>query len=95
MKDKAAELLDSASLRCTQSRLLILEVMLKTNSPLTQDQIAKAIGAGAPNKTTIYRTLIQLLEKGLIHEAFLEYRSQPNQRPPGYEKSNTLFSPNS
>lgn len=76
MKNKTIELLDSVSLRRTGPRLAILEALLAADCPLTQDQIAEAIGPDAPNKTTIYRTLTHLLEKGLVHEAFLEARTQ-------------------
>ncbi len=76
MKNKAIELLESASLRRTQPRLAILTALLKAHAPLTQNQIAETIGGSAPNKTTIYRNLTHLVEKGLIHEAFQDHRSQ-------------------
>ncbi len=76
MQKKAIDFLESASIRRTQFRVAILDVLLKTPVPLTQNQIAKAIDESAPNKTTIYRTLAQLVEKGLVYEAFLENRSQ-------------------
>jgi Fur family ferric uptake transcriptional regulator len=76
MKNKAIELLNSVSLRRTGPRLAVLETLLDADAPLTQDQIADIIGDSAPNKTTIYRTLTHLVETGLVHEAFLENRSQ-------------------
>lgn len=75
MKQKVTELLNSAGLRQTQPRVAILEVLLKAGSPITQEQIAEQLGASAPNKTTIYRTLMNLVEKGLVHKAYLEERT--------------------
>jgi len=75
MKHKALELLKSANLRQTAPRLAILQVLLKADSPLTQEQIAEKIGPDAPNKTTIYRTLTHLVEKNLVHQAYLEDRT--------------------
>lgn len=74
MRNKAIELLRSLYLRQTTPRLAILEALLNADVPLTQDQIAETIGKTAPNKTTIYRTLTHLIDKGLVHEAFLENR---------------------
>jgi Fur family ferric uptake transcriptional regulator len=76
MENKALELLKSVSLRRTQPRLAILKTLLKADAPMTQEQIAEAIGHSAPNKTTIYRTLTHLVETGLVHEAFWEHRRQ-------------------
>ena len=75
MNHKAIELLQSVHLRQTGPRLAILEVLLTAKAPLTREQIADKIGADAPNKTTIYRTLTQLVEKNLVHQAYLEDRT--------------------
>ncbi len=75
MKHKAIELLQSVHLRQTEPRRTILRVLLKADTPLTQEQIADGIGPNAPNKTTIYRTLTQLVEKNLVHQAYLEDRT--------------------
>ena len=75
MNHKAIELLHSAKLRQTEPRLAILQTLLKADTPLTQEQIADQIGLDAPNKTTIYRTLTQLVEKNLVHQAYLEDRT--------------------
>ena len=75
MKNKAVELLESACLRQTGPRLAIFEVLLTANAPLNREQIADKIGADAPNKTTIYRTLTHLVEKNLVHQAYLEDRT--------------------
>lgn len=75
MKNNAIQLLESVRLRQTAPRLAILEVLLKAKAPLTREQIAEQIGADAPNKTTIYRTLTHLVDKNLVHQAYLEDRT--------------------
>lgn len=75
MKNKAIKLLNSAKLRQTEPRLAILKVMLSAKSPLTREQIADEIGSDAPNKTTIYRTLTHLIEKNIVHQAFMVDRA--------------------
>lgn len=75
MKQKTLELLNSVHLRQTRPRAAILNVLLKAKTPLTQEQIAKRIGSAAPNKTTIYRTLMNLVEKNLVHKAYLQERT--------------------
>lgn len=75
MNQKAVELLHASNLRRTEPRIAILAAMLKANAPVTQEQIAKYIGPSAPNKTTIYRTLMNLVEKDLVHRAYLEDRT--------------------
>ena len=60
--NKASALLDSCQLRKTQPRLMILSVLLEADGPLTQDQIAEQLGDTAPDKTTIYRTLMKLVQ---------------------------------
>ena len=75
MNHKAIELLQSVHLRQTAPRLAILQTLLETGKPLTQDQIAEQIGPDSPNKTTIYRTLTQLVEKNLVHQVYLEDRT--------------------
>ena len=75
MKNKAIKLLESAHLRQTAPRLAILQALLAAEAPLTREQIARRIGADAPNKTTIYRTLTHLIETNLVHQAYFENRT--------------------
>ena len=75
MNHRATELLGAVHLRQTEPRLAILRTLLKTDTLLTQEQIAEQIGPDAPNKTTIYRTLTQLLDKNLVHQAYLDDRT--------------------
>lgn len=75
MNRKAAALLNSVNLRQTQPRVAILTVLLTADAPLSQEQIAEQIGTAAPNKTTIYRNLMNLVDKDLVHKAYLEERT--------------------
>ncbi|HOK95354.1 MAG TPA: transcriptional repressor [Anaerohalosphaeraceae bacterium] len=75
MKQKAIDLLRSSNLRRTEPRIAILVAMLKADAPLTQEQIAEHIGGQPPNKTTIYRTLMNLVQKNLVHRVFVEERT--------------------
>jgi Fur family transcriptional regulator, ferric uptake regulator len=72
---KAGELLDSANLRQTSPRIAILAVLLRAKGPVSQDHIAASVGAGAPNKVTIYRTLESFIAAGLVHKVFLQEKS--------------------
>lgn len=75
MNHKAAALLKSVDLRQTRPRMLILTVLLEAETPLSQEQIGELIGRSA-NKTTIYRNLMSLVEKNLVHQAYLEERTR-------------------
>ncbi|MCI0499328.1 MAG: transcriptional repressor [Planctomycetales bacterium] len=75
MKQNAVELLRSSNLRQTGPRIAILMAMMKANAPVTQEQIAEQLGPLAPNKTTIYRTLMNLVKKNLVHKAYIEGRT--------------------
>jgi Fur family ferric uptake transcriptional regulator len=73
---KASDLLDSCRLRKTQPRQEILSILLQADHPLTQEQIADRIGSQAPDKTTIYRTLMALIRHNLVHQAYLRDRTR-------------------
>ncbi|MHC4636756.1 MAG: Fur family transcriptional regulator [Planctomycetota bacterium] len=72
---KAKELLKIAGLRRTNGRIDILTALLKSVSPMTQERISKKLGAKAPNKVTVYRTLETLIQAGIVHKAFLQERT--------------------
>ena len=74
--DKASILLNSCGLRKTIPRLEILSVLLEQDGPLTQEQIAGRIGKTAPDKTTIYRSLVKLTEHNLVHQAYIHNRTR-------------------
>lgn len=68
-------MLKAAKLYCTKGRVAILKVLMKTDKPLSQDEIAHGLGGKHFDKVTIYRTLESLLKVGLVHKAFMEKRS--------------------
>jgi Fur family transcriptional regulator, ferric uptake regulator len=68
-------MLKAVKLYCTKVRIAILKVLLKTNKPLSQEQISRQLGQKNFDKVTIYRTLESLLKVGLVHKAFIEKRA--------------------
>ena len=69
------KLLNSARLKKTSPRIVILSVLSHTDMPLAVPQIAAKLGVSAPDKVTIYRTCRTLVKKGLVHKAYLHKRS--------------------
>ena len=68
-------MLKAAKLYCTKVRVAILKVLMKTDKPLSQDQIARRLCKKHFDKVTIYRTLESLLKVGLVHKAFIAKRA--------------------
>ena len=68
-------ILKKAKLYCTEVRIAILRVLMKTDKPLSQENIAHHLGKNSFDKVTIYRTLESLLKVGLVHKAFIEKRA--------------------
>ena len=68
-------MLKAAKLYCTKVRVAILKVLMRTDKPLSQEQIARRLGKKSFDKVTIYRTLESLLKVGLVHKAFMEKRA--------------------
>jgi Fur family ferric uptake transcriptional regulator len=56
----------NAGLRSTQARIAILEQLLACEGPLTHGQIADALEPRGFDRTTIYRSLVELAEAGLL-----------------------------
>lgn len=74
-KKKIAELLKNSNLRRTHPRMAILGVLIEADAPVTHQQIADALSDSAPDKVTIYRVLECLMEKGIVHKAFMKERT--------------------
>ena len=72
---QARSMLKAAKLYCTKGRVAILKVLMKTDKPLSQEQISRRLGEKHFDKVTIYRTLESLLKVGLVHKAFMEKRA--------------------
>ena len=75
-KEKIDKLLNSANLKRTRPRRMVLDVLLDSTRPRTADEIFSAIEKNGPNRVTVYRTLDNLAASGLVHKAFIEERSQ-------------------
>lgn len=70
----AIAMLRQHRLRITAPRVAVMAAMLQAGCPLTQLQIAQRLGDQAPDKSTIYRTLVTLIETNLVHKAFVQQR---------------------
>ena len=71
---RARGMLKAARLYCTASRLAILDVFFTSDSPLTQEQIRRALPQPL-DKATVYRTLTSLLQADLVHRAYVDERA--------------------
>ena len=71
LKEKIDNLLDSAKMKRTGPRRMVLEVLLSAKKPQTADEIFSAIGKAGPNRVTVYRTLESIVEAGIVHKAFV------------------------
>jgi len=76
IKENIDSLLNSAKLKRTGPRRMVLEVLLNAAQPQTADEIVSLLGEVCPNRVTVYRTLENLVVSGLVHKAFVEERSQ-------------------
>ena len=75
LDEKARRMLSAASLYCTEGRIAIVKVLLETQRPVRQDEIADRLPGKPANKVTIYRTLDSLVSAGLVHRAFIQERA--------------------
>lgn len=75
VQKKAENLLKELKLRQTHPRLAVLRTLLQADAPITQEQIGESLSDSAPNKVTIYRVLECLMEKGVVHKAFMKERT--------------------
>jgi len=67
-------ILDAAHLRKTKPRLVVISALLDTDKPLTQEMITAQLSGHKPNKVTIYRMLESMVEKGIVHKAYVGKR---------------------
>ncbi|GAB6280902.1 MAG: transcriptional repressor [Thermovirga sp.] len=63
---KALEILDSMSIRLTPAREAILEILLDERCPMSYREVAARLPKEM-DRVTLYRTLLLLLEKGIVH----------------------------
>ncbi len=76
LKEKVDKLLNSAKLKKTAPRRMVLEVLLNAAQPQTADEIVSSIGKAGPNRVTVYRILESIVEAGIVHNAFVAEGSQ-------------------
>lgn len=67
-------ILDEVSLRKTKPRIAVISVLLDADKPLTQEMITHRLKENKPNKVTIYRMLESVVEKGIVHKAYVGKR---------------------
>jgi Fur family ferric uptake transcriptional regulator len=60
------DVIRQAGLRSTHARVAILQQLQKANGPLTHAEIADALEPDGYDRTTIYRSLVELAEAGLL-----------------------------
>lgn len=63
---KAQEILDCTEIRRTPVREAVLTILLEERRPLSYREVAVRL-PGRQDRVTLYRTLLLLLEKGLVH----------------------------
>jgi len=64
----AQEFLDRAEIRRTPVREAVLGILLEERRPMAYREVAARL-PGRQDRVTLYRTLLLLLEKGLVHRA--------------------------
>jgi len=64
---QAVQLLRSAGVRATRTRLQVLEVLIRIGYPLSQPDLARVPELEGSDRVTLYRTLNLLREAGLVH----------------------------
>lgn len=65
------ELVRSAGLRCTASRLAVLKRLQAASSPMTHAEIAESLAGQGFDKATVFRNLIDLTDADLLTRAEL------------------------
>ncbi len=64
--EEARGLLRSAQLRCTSCRLAVLRHLSTADSPLSHTEVAEQLVPQGYDKSTIYRSLVEMAESGLL-----------------------------
>ena len=60
------KLLRSANLRCTPSRLAVVQCLVTNNRPLSHVEVADQLTPRGFDRSTVYRCLVDLAEAGLV-----------------------------
>jgi Fur family ferric uptake transcriptional regulator len=65
-RDSFRDLIRQAGLRSTHARVAILERLTATGGPMTHARIADELASQGIDRVTIYRSLIEMAEAGLL-----------------------------
>jgi Fe2+ or Zn2+ uptake regulation protein len=68
---KTASPLREAGLKSTPGRRAVLDILAKSTSPLSPEQIHAKVGSGVCDRATVYRILESLGEAGLVQRVIL------------------------
>ena len=55
--------------RATPARIRVLQILQKTIGALTHHEVESALGAAMPDRVTLYRVLLGLVDVGLAHKS--------------------------
>lgn len=64
--DAAREKLKEADLRCTSSRIAVLQHVAAAEAPVSHSDVADVLVPAGYDKSTIYRCLVELADAGLL-----------------------------
>lgn len=67
MEKNSKEILIDADIKITQARLSILEILLKSNSPMSYEDVKPSLPKSI-NKTTFYRNMSIFETKGIVNK---------------------------
>jgi len=72
--DRLKEKIRNCGLKCTPTRLAVLEYLVKAHRPVSTQEIIQELKGTAINEVTIYRILESFVEKKIIHP--VEHRNR-------------------
>ena len=61
------EILHNVGLKNTPGRAVLLDLLVRNETPLTQDEISVKLADSGLNRVSIYRALDSFLQAGLVH----------------------------
>ena len=64
--EAARERLKAASLRCTSSRIALLQLLSRSDQPLSHSDVAELLRDSGFDPSTAYRALVELADAGLL-----------------------------
>ena len=75
LKKEAEKILRTGNLNHTKAQVLIMQELLRANSPLSREELSEKLGHNSPDKATIYRITERLCAKNLVHKVYLRGRA--------------------